>query len=463
MPRRPHVIFVFADEWRAQAAGHAGDPNCDTPAIDAFAGESVDVSLAVSGCPVCCPYRASLMTGQYPLTHGVFINDVELDPGCRSLAQVFGAGGWRTAYVGKWHLYGSPDGRYGRRSAPVPRSHQLGFDDWWGFECTHDYWQSPWYHNDDPARHLWEGYDLFAQTDHAAAYIREHAHDADPFLLMLSWGPPHFPLQTAPERYRARYAEREIRLRPNVPAPRRDRAVNDLRGYYAHIAAMDDGFARLLAAIDAAGIAEETIVVLTSDHGEMAQSQGLDTKLHPFDESLRVPFLLRWPARFGRTRREVPLPLDAPDLLPTLAGLCGLPVPAAVQGTDHSPVIRGEQPVAADAAALLQMPVPFTELRTYGFGAYRGLRTRTHTYARNAAGPWLLFDNAADPYQMRNLVADPASAALRADLDARLDARLRAVGDPEEDPATILARAGLDHYREVQNPCRERWTDPWRS
>ena len=105
---RPNVIFVFADEWRAQATGYAGDPNCETPVLDQLASKSLNVTHAVSGCSVCCPYRGSLLTGQYPLTHGVFINDVELNPECESIAKAFNAGGYTTSYIGKWHVYGSP-------------------------------------------------------------------------------------------------------------------------------------------------------------------------------------------------------------------------------------------------------------------------------------------------------------------------------------------------------------------
>jgi arylsulfatase A-like enzyme len=116
MGRTPNIVFIFADEWRAQATGYNGDPNCATPVLDSLAAHSINVTHAVSGCRVCCPYRGSLMTGQYPLTNGVYINDVELNPDCRSIARAFGEAGYATAYIGKWHLYGSPDGRFGRRT-----------------------------------------------------------------------------------------------------------------------------------------------------------------------------------------------------------------------------------------------------------------------------------------------------------------------------------------------------------
>ncbi len=293
--RPPNIVFIFADEWRAQATGYAGDPNCHTPNLDAFAGEALNFSQATSGCSVCCPYRASLLTGQYPLTHGVFINDVELNPNVYSIARAFNDGGYRTAYVGKWHVYGSPDGDFGRREAYVPRDYQLGFDYWKGFECNHDYNESTYFFNDDPTEREWEGYDAFAQSWDAAAYIQDHAGDDEPFLLMLSWGPPHFPLHTAPEEYRAAYENREIVLRPNVPEALREQAQEELRGYYAHIAALDDAFAIVRDAIDQAGIAGNTIFIFAADHGDMRQSQGLDTKLFPWDESVCVPFLLRWP------------------------------------------------------------------------------------------------------------------------------------------------------------------------
>ena len=456
--RRPNIVFIFADEWRAQATGYNGDANCETPTLDALARESLNLTHAVAGCPVCCPYRASLLTGQYPLTHGVFINDVELSPHVPSLARAFRAGGYTTGYIGKWHLYGSPDGRYGRRQARVPREYQLGFDYWKGFECTHDYWNSPYYFNDEPTRQVWPGYDAFAQAADAAAYIRDQAGQAKPFLLLLSWGPPHFPLGTAPEPYRQRYAGRPIALRPNVPAALHAQAQEELRGYYAHIAALDDALRTVRDAVDQAGIADDTIFIFTADHGDMRQCQGLGTKLFPFEESIRVPFLLRWP-RLGA--RAVPAPLDAPDIMPTLLGLAGLPVPAGVEGTDWAPVLRGERALTGDEAALLVMAAEFTELRDNGLRAYRGLRTQRFTYVRDTNGPWLLFDNEADPYQMRNLIQHPGSAAWRTRLDEQLRARLRAQGDEFLPGPVYLERAGLTHYREVNSPPRQQWQYPW--
>lgn len=449
MIKQPNIVFIFADEWRAQATGYNGDPNCETPVLDSLAAHSIDVTHAVAGSPVCCPYRASLMTGQYPLTHGVFINDVELNPDCHSVARAFGAGGYRTAYIGKWHLYGSPDGKYGRRTAFVPRNYQLGFDEWLGFECNHDYNDSLYFHNDDPTPRRWEGYDAFAQSHAAADYIKQAAGQDKPFMLMLSWGPPHFPLHTAPEPYRQRYTDREIILRPNVPAACRDQSIKGLRGYYAHIAAIDDALAIVTDALDAAGIADDTILIVTADHGDMRGCQGWSNKQCPWDESIRVPFLLRWPALHGRQGRKLPLPVDAPDLMPTLLGLSGLPVPATVEGRDWSAFLRGECAPDGEEEALLVMPVSFTELLSSGIKPYRGLRTLRYTYVRSTDGPWLLYDNVADPYQLRNRVDDSSLNAVKSDLDRRLNQRLEALGDKFRDGHEYLERAGLTHYNEV--------------
>jgi arylsulfatase A-like enzyme len=458
---RPNIVYIFADEWRAQATGYAGDPNCQTPVLDRLAAESVNFQNAVSGYSVCCPARASLMTGQYPLTHGVFINDVELNPNVDSIARILKRSGYETGFIGKWHIYGSPDGEYGRREVFVPRDYQLGFDYWKGFECTHDYNDSYYFFNDDPTPRKWGGYDAFPQAEDAASFISDRAGTDTPYLLMLSWGPPHFPLHTAPEEYRRRYEGREIELRDNVPPDRREQAVEELRGYYAHIAAVDDALKIVLDAIEASGDADNTIVIFTSDHGDMRQSQALDTKLFPFEESIRVPFLLRWPAALGRQARTITVPIDVPDHLPTLLGLVGAAVPDQIEGTDWSPIIRGEADPTGDEAAFLSMPAEFTELLHNGMRAYRGLRTVRYTYVRNLDGPWLLYDNVEDPYQKRNLVGSVGHASLQAGLEARLRRRLDEQGDTFEDGRVYLKRAGLAHYKEVNYETHRHWTDPW--
>jgi arylsulfatase A-like enzyme len=459
--RRPNVLYILADEWRAQSTGYNGDLNVRAAVLDRLASQCVNFDTAVSGTPVCCPHRASLMTGQYPLTNGVFINDVELKPKGTTFGEAFARAGYRTGYIGKWHLYGSPKGLYERRLAYIPLEKRFGFDYWKACECTHDYNKSLYYEGNDTTPKYWPGYDAFAQTDDACAFIGSQAQKSDPFCLVLSLGPPHFPLNTAPEKYQAMFQDRGIRLRENVPADKREEAITGLRGYYAHMAALDDCFAKLLASLDRAGIAEDTIVVFTSDHGDMMLSQGLTTKLHPWDESIRVPFLIRYPRKLGARGRTLRTPLNSPDIFPTLLGLAGIPVPGSVEGIDHSGLITGRVSESSEErGTLISLPVPITEARRYGFAEYRGLRTQRHTYVRSIHGPWLLYDNQTDPYQMHNQIGKPEAKQLQLRLDRELDAELKRRKDDFLPAAEYLRRAGLSHYREANVPVG-RHPSPW--
>ena len=458
--RPPNVLYILADEWRAQATGYNGDTNVRAPVLDRLAGQSVSFDTAVSGTPVCCPYRASLLTGQYPLTNGVFINDVPLKPTGVTMGEAFRGAGYRTGYIGKWHLYGSPKGTYERRLEFIPPDRRFGFDYWKACECTHEYNKSLYYEGNDPTPKYWPGYDAFAQTGDAISFIERQSKTSDPFCLVLSLGPPHFPLNSAPDRYRSDYRNREIRSRDNVPQDRRGEAADMLRGYYAHIAALDECFDRLLGALDRARIAEDTIVVFTSDHGDMMLSQGLTTKLHPWDESIRVPFLVRYLRKLGAKGRRLRQPLNSPDIFPTLLGLAGIRVPDSVEGADHSGAMTGKPEPAAESGTLLSLPVPTTEARRYGFAEYRGLRTPRHTYVRSIHGPWLLYDNQADPYQMRNLVGKGEAKHLQSRLDRELDAELKRRKDDFLPAAEYIRRAGVGHYREVNVPIGHA-SSPW--
>jgi arylsulfatase A-like enzyme len=463
--RKPNVLFLIADEWRAQATAWNGDPNVRTPVLDRLARQSASFDTAVSGLPVCCPYRASLMTGQYPLTHGVYINDVELKPNAPTMGEIFSKAGYKTGFVGKWHIYGSPDGKYGRRLSYIPPEKRLGFDYWKACECTHEYNKSLYYEGNDPSPKYWPGYDAFAQTDDVCAFIEKQAKAADPFCMVLSLGPPHFPLPTAPAEYRAMYQGKPIALRENVPTAQREESAEMHGGYYAHMAALDKCFDRLLSTLDRTGIADDTIVVFTSDHGDMMLSQGLTTKLHPWDESIRVPFLVRYPRKLGSKGQRIRTPLNSPDILPTLLGLAGIPIPAqlgpdAHQGMDLSGLMTGKPDAPGENGAQLGLIVPTTEARRYGFAEYRGLRTAQHTYVRSITGPWLLYDNAADPYQMHNLAGKPQVAALQSRLDKQLEAMLKRRKDDFLPAAEYVRRDNLGHYRELQVPIGKH-PSPW--
>ncbi|MDA3923238.1 MAG: sulfatase [Kiritimatiellae bacterium] len=431
--KKPNVLFVLADQWRAQACGYAGDPNLKgmTPNLDKLASESVNLVNAISNCPVCTPYRASLMTGQYPLTNGLFLNDLCLSNEATSIAQAYNNAGYDTGFIGKWHLDGHG------RSAYIPKERRQGFEYWKVLECTHNYNKSHYYDNDNPTRKTWAGYDVFAQTKDAQSHIRACADKSNPFMLILSWGPPHNPYQSAPASYRALFPKEKIATRPNMKGDFK----GDLAGYYAHIAALDKSLGDLLKTIDDMGLRDDTIVVFTSDHGDMIGSHGLIRKQKPWDEVVRVPFLLRYP-KIHKGGRKLEFPMGSPDIMPTLLGMCGIDIPDSVEGSDFSAVFAGAAE-PEDHAALIQCPSPFGEWkRVNGGREYRGVRTVQYTFVRDLQGPWLMYDNDKDPYQLNNLVGNPEYAQLQKRLDRRLQKMLKVRGDTFERGEVYIAQRG---------------------
>ncbi|MCQ6560040.1 sulfatase family protein [Paenibacillus mendelii] len=421
MGKKPNVIVVFSDQHRADATGYRGNPDVRTPYMDRLAAESVDCTTAVAGIPVCCPSRACLITGQYPLTHGVFVNDVNLGNDAVSIGEAFKQGGYRTAYVGKWHLDGHG------RSQFIPRERRQGFDYWRVLECTHDYNHS-FYYGDQDKKLKWDGYDAAAQTQDVINYIRASQESEQPFLLMLSWGPPHNPYDTAPQAFRDMYDPAALTLRPNVPDEWSGMARTDLSGYYAHISALDHLLGQLLDVLEEEAIDNDTVFVYTSDHGDMLGSHGEVRKQKPWDESIRVPLLIRYPAMLGKAGKKIAAPINTPDLMPTLLGLCGLEIPGTVEGSNYSAVLQGVGP--EPEAALLTCVHPFGEWhRGAGGREYRGIRTTRYTYICDLNGPWLLFDNETDPYQMNNLCSTESNRELQTSLHHLLTALLMKRGD----------------------------------
>ena len=455
--QKPNIVFLLADQWRAKATGYQGDHNVRTPNLDRLARQSLDFRNAVSVCPVCTPYRAALMTGRYPTSTGMFLNDAYLPDSELCMAEVLKQAGYATAYIGKWHLDGHG------RSAYIPPERRQGWDYWKVAECDHNYNHSHYYTGSSDEKHFWEGYDAFAQTQDAQTYLRQHAQGNQPFVLLVSYGVPHFPHQTAPQEYQDLYPPEKIQLSPNVPEAMQQKARREAQGYYAHCTALDKCLGDVLATLSETGLDEHTILVFTSDHGEMLGSHDCPPlmKQVPWDEAARVPFLLRYPAAHKTAGRVLQTPLTTPDILPTLLGLAGVAIPKTVEGADLSALIRGgSEP--ADRAALTMNVAPFAGA---GFNQeYRALRTNRYTYVRGLAGPWLLFADRQDPHQLDNLVDQPEHAALRQELDLRLQAELQKIGDdfrPAQDYIETwgyeIAKHGSISYTpnaKVQSPQR---------
>jgi arylsulfatase A-like enzyme len=419
---KPNVLIIVADQWRAQAFGFAGDPNVHTPNLDALARASVNLTNAISGCPVCSPFRASLLTGQRPLTHGVFVNDVPLNTNAVTIAKIMKSAGYDTGCIGKWHVDGHG------RDAFIPRDRRQGFDYWKVRECSHDYNHSE-YFGDSPQKLQWDGYDAFAQTKDAQSFIQNRGKTGKPFLLLLAWGPPHNPYETAPEKFRQMYHPTDLKLRPNVPVADIEKAQKDLAGYYAHCSALDQCIGDLWRTLKDSGMESNTIIVFTSDHGDMLWSQANVRKQRPWDESIRIPLLIHFPAAFGESAKQSRALINAPDLMPTLLGLCKISIPITVEGFDYSRHLLGHGGKIADNA-LLTCVVPFGEYtKKVGGREYRGIRTERYTYVRDLNGPWLLYDDAVDPFQMTNLCNRAETKAMQMTLDKTLQKRLREAAD----------------------------------
>ena len=391
--RRPNVLFVFFMQ-RAYSMGCYGDTNARTPTFDAFARQGARLDAAISNSPVCCPYRACLMSGQYAHRHGVMSNSVEFRPTAPTIAQTFRAAGYETGYSGKWHIFAPKDAEDPRYGFP-PENTEFGF-----------------YKTDRRSANV---------TDVALKFIAEKSKGPAPWLLFVSWILPHQPYE-APPGYAAHFPNPTIP--PNVPTGlATEFAKLCLPDYYGMIESLDDEFKRLVQALDQAGVADDTIVVFTSDHGDMVGGHGLEAKRWPYEESARIPFLIRYP-RAIKPGTVIADPFGSPDVYPTLAGLAGVAAPQGADGADFSPLFRGETAEPPRDYVYLEMQYAYVP-----WPGWRALRTRQYMYARTQDKPWLLFDLARDPCEMNNLVDDPSKQALVKEMDDRLVSIMRQTGD----------------------------------
>lgn len=422
--QKPNVVYILTDQWRASAFGYAGDPNVQTPHIDQFANEAVNFKNAVTVSPVCTPYRASLLTGRYPTSTGMFLNDLYLPEEELCMGEIFKSAGYNTAYLGKWHLDG-----HGRLNN-VSKERRQGFDYWKALECSHDYNNMLYYENQSEEQKLWGEYSPNALSKDAQQYLTDHAKKNEPFLLFLSIGTPHFPHGSAPEEYKNLYPEERIQLSPNVTEDMRQRALKELKGYYGHCTATDKVIGELIGKIKELGIWENTIVVFTSDHGEMMGSHGVHpgAKQLAWDESIRVPFLIQYPGIDSNKGAKVNAPINTPDILPSLLGLANIEIPKSIEGEDLSYLIKSPD-ANIDRTALVMNVYPFAA--EHNNQEYRGVRTSQYTYVCTPDGPSMMFDNQKDPYQMNNLIEKSEYDLLQKRLNKKLNKELEKVGDKD--------------------------------
>lgn len=449
MSFQPNILFIFADQLRADVLGCYGG-QVATPGLDRLAERGVRLTNAISTYPFCSPYRAMLLTGRYPASNGVTANTMRVRDGVEPIATILKRRGYRTGYIGKWHL--------DNHTGPfVAKENRLGFDYWAVRNCAHQYFDS-YYCGDTEDKIPLPGYEPEAQANLAIDFIQRHRDE--PFCLFVSWGPPHNPY-VAPEEFISKFPREGIQLPANVrergvlrslleadselteeQAEKRrtwrERLESDdclremIQGYFASASALDHCLGPIIDAVDEAGLAERTIVVYTSDHGDMLGSHGMGNKLTPFEEAIRIPFVLSHPEAVpaGLVTDGLLAPVD---VMSTLLDLAGVDVPQGMEGISCAEALSGGGSDQQEALLLMSMTRGTNSRLANGVREWRGVRTKRHTYARMlGVGPWLLYDNQADPGQMRNLVNNPDYSELRDELEATMRMLMQRTGDTFE-------------------------------
>lgn len=423
--KRPNLLFVFADQMRSQAMGCSGNEQVITPNLDKLAGEGLRLTNVISTFPICCPYRASLLTGKFPLSHGVITNGPPLPEHELCIAEVLKTAGYQTGYVGKWHLNGHGGVGAAEHQFVPPGPKRQGFDYWAAANIVHNYFES-YYYRDTDEKIMIEGWEPDTQTDLAIEYMEQYKGDR-PFCLFLSWGPPHEPY-IAPERFKKMYDADKLKFRPNIFHDLGNKDI--LLNYYAAITSLDWNMGRLMEALDRLGIADDTIVVFTSDHGDMLYSLYLFQKQWPYEECISMPFIIRWPKKI-KAGQVSDLLLGTPDIMPTLLGLSDVAIPNSVEGKDLSGFLLGTATEPEPDSVLIEVVTPCGRSNDrVGMRAWRGVRTKRYTFARFHDEDWLLIDNKLDPFQQRNLIYNSEYKPLRDKLNSKLAEWLKKTNDP---------------------------------
>lgn len=442
---KPNLIYIFADQLRYYSLGYAGDKRAQTPHIDAMRAESTDLCQAVSGHPVCAPYRASLFTGKYTTSTGMVINEIRMNTNHHTFADVLSENGYETAYIGKWHLYAAELGNhYDPKNSYIPMGRdRLGFNGYFAaYNFRHEYSAgTAYYHLDSPEKIYYDKYEPDAQVDMAVEQLKRLKEGESPFALFLSIGTPHDPWvpENVPEEYLRRFADTDFNCPPNylqendphadewarLSPEERAQLTEWMRVYYAMVANLDDNIGRLMGEIRRMGLDENSIVVFTSDHGEMFGAHGRRAKNIFYEEAVRVPMLIRWPGCLERNSVRDCV-VNTVDVMPTLLSLMGLPVPEEVEGCDLSRAVKGLEDW--DEGALMMCTGPTA---AWGEGQeWRAFRTRRYKYAvYKSDGKEFLFDLKNDPYEMENLAGDPKFEEIKRDLKMQMTVRMETIGD----------------------------------
>jgi arylsulfatase A-like enzyme len=410
--RKPNILFILPGGWRAQHL----DDDLRLPNLEALAKQGTQFERLYSCYPLAAPARAALVTGRFPSVCGVPRDGVRLPIDQPSIADQLRRAGYRTGYIGEWLLDGVEEPGF---VPPGPRRH--GFEYWAAFNRGHRYFDSIYFHDTlQPIRPT--GFEPDYQTDLAIDFIKQSG--SKPFYLFLAWGPPHPPLKPVPDRFAQLYDPREIRLRANVPPEQEVSARDNYAHYYVLCSILDHNLGRLVGALGDQHLAENTIVVLTSDSGDMLSSHGLEADNQPFEEAVRVPLIIRYPAT-GTAGSKNDALVSTVDLMPTLLRFCGVDIPEGVQGLDVS-----AHRESVYSSGKLGEP---EEWRMVVRGLDKLVVDRELSVTH-------LYNLGQDPFEMENLARDVSQDLKRDELKALLKDWMRRSGDGM-DPSGLKKRA----------------------
>jgi arylsulfatase A-like enzyme len=434
---KPNILFVFADQLRYDSLACNGNQVVQTPTFDRIASEGLCFDQAFSSCPLCSPYRGQLMTGMYSHANGVVCNEYRLFDNQVTIAHLLKEKGYNTAYVGKWHL-GYP---------PYTAESRYGFDDFYAYNSGHRYYHMSYWHNENGPFEM-KRYAPQVETQLALDHIREHTQSKpdQPFCVFLSWGPPHWDGKGSYVQYPQEfdiYDPDKVDVKNNVPKQFMAFARQELAGYYGMITSLDDCMRKIMQALEEWGLSDDTIVCFSSDHGDHLSSHGYGkpgdgwmhhtlraSKATPFEESIHIPFLLRYPKEVMGNRRTNVM-FSSVDVLPTLLGLCEIDVPSHIQGKDLSKEILDPNAEGPDSV-YLQILGPGWPDRTKWVGLWRGVRTNRYTYARwkDLDGLRVLYDREKDPMEMHNVIEREEYATIAVEMERLLQTWICQTGDP---------------------------------
>jgi len=450
---RPNVVVFFTDQQRWDTLGLHGNPLELTPNLDRVAHGGTHFANTFTCQPVCAPARSCLQTGLYATQTGVFHNGLALREDAVTLAHCFAQAGYRTGYVGKWHLGGVDPGFFGGQE-PVPPERRGGYDYWLAADLSEfvsDAYRTVLFDGEGRPVEL-PGYRVDAYTDAAIRYI--DAHRREPFFLFLSLLEPHFQNHRddypAPDGYAERFAGRWM---PPDLAALGGSAHQHLPGYFGMVKRLDEAFGRLLDALKSLGLHENTIVLFTSDHGCHFKTRNDEYKRSCHESSVRIPAAACGPGfdGGGRVRQLVSLV----DLAPTLLDAAGLAVPPHMSGRSAMPLLRGGGP---SAPASVWPEEVFIQISESQVG--RAVRTARWKYSVSAPDgegfrdpdaalyeEEFLYDLQADPYELVNLIGLRSHREVAARMRERLRDRLRQAGEREAEIRLAPEREGPGHRR----------------